>query len=60
MQMKVKYGLDTNYDPCMENYVDVYLNIPEVQAAIHAQDTVWRPQGTIHCKIYHCVEWGER
>ncbi|KAH3763679.1 serine carboxypeptidase [Pelomyxa schiedti] len=30
-----------NYDPCMQNYVTTYLNLPEVQTAIHARPTLW-------------------
>ncbi|KAH3757701.1 serine carboxypeptidase [Pelomyxa schiedti] len=32
---------DYNYDPCMENYVTDYLNLPDVQTAIHARPTQW-------------------
>ncbi|KAL9260785.1 Serine carboxypeptidase 1-like protein [Drosera capensis] len=29
------------YDPCIDNYVYNYLNLPEVQAALHAEPTNW-------------------
>jgi serine carboxypeptidase-like clade II len=30
------------YDPCIGNYVDVYLNNPKVQEALHARvNTDW-------------------
>ncbi|XP_057953390.1 serine carboxypeptidase 1-like [Malania oleifera] len=30
-----------NPDPCSEHYINSYLNIPEVQAALHANRTTW-------------------
>ncbi|XP_057953393.1 serine carboxypeptidase 1-like [Malania oleifera] len=30
-----------NFDPCSDYYIDSYLNIPEVQAALHANRTAW-------------------
>ncbi|XP_057953394.1 serine carboxypeptidase 1-like [Malania oleifera] len=30
-----------NFDPCSDYYIDSYLNIPEVQAALHANRTTW-------------------
>nr|XP_011468696.1 PREDICTED: serine carboxypeptidase-like 40 [Fragaria vesca subsp. vesca] len=29
------------FDPCSDNYVNTYLNLPEVQAALHARPTQW-------------------
>ncbi|KAL6137224.1 hypothetical protein ACLB2K_062516 [Fragaria x ananassa] len=29
------------FDPCSDNYVNTYLNLPEVQAALHATPTQW-------------------
>ncbi|PIA46394.1 hypothetical protein AQUCO_01500136v1, partial [Aquilegia coerulea] len=29
------------FDPCSGNYVEAYLNLPEVQKAFHAKPTVW-------------------
>ncbi|XP_054799489.1 serine carboxypeptidase 1-like [Prosopis cineraria] len=37
-----------NYDPCSETYVQVYMNNPEVQRALHALPTNWT-----HCRNYY-------
>lgn len=34
-------GSVNDFDPCSDNYVDSYLNRPEVQAALHAKPTQW-------------------
>lgn len=35
--VSTKYGIKNQYDPCLKNYVETYLNLPEVQKAIHAE-----------------------
>ncbi|KAI8548712.1 hypothetical protein RHMOL_Rhmol07G0295300 [Rhododendron molle] len=34
-------GSVNNFDPCSDNYVRSYLNLPEVQKALHAINTTW-------------------
>ncbi|KAJ0020743.1 hypothetical protein Pint_31540 [Pistacia integerrima] len=34
-------GSLNNFDPCSDSYVYSYLNIPEVQTALHANHTEW-------------------
>ncbi|KAJ0021195.1 hypothetical protein Pint_31539 [Pistacia integerrima] len=41
-QKKNSIGSVKNFDPCSDNYVKSYLNIPEVQAALHAKNTKWQ------------------
>ncbi|XP_031270975.1 serine carboxypeptidase-like 40 isoform X2 [Pistacia vera] len=41
-QKKNSIGSVRNFDPCSDNYVKSYLNIPEVQAALHAKNTKWQ------------------
>ncbi|XP_058223495.1 serine carboxypeptidase 1-like [Rhododendron vialii] len=36
-------GSVNNFDPCTDNYVISYLNLPEVQKALHAKNTSWSP-----------------
>ncbi|KAK9279013.1 hypothetical protein L1049_012688 [Liquidambar formosana] len=36
------------YDPCSDNYVESYLNIAEVQTALHANHITWSS-----CRAYH-------
>ncbi|XP_057953392.1 serine carboxypeptidase 1-like [Malania oleifera] len=40
-----------NSDPCSEYYINSYLNIPEVQAALHANRTTWSS-----CRDFHWTE----
>ncbi|KAI9082279.1 hypothetical protein K1719_035702 [Acacia pycnantha] len=40
-----------NYDPCSESYVQVYMNSPEVQRALHALPTNWT-----HCRHYNWLD----
>lgn len=44
----------STFDPCSENYIETYLNIPRVQEALHANVTglpyPW--QSCRHCPIY--------
>ncbi|KAL6216543.1 hypothetical protein ACLB2K_009766 [Fragaria x ananassa] len=35
-------GSVNDFDPCSDNYVQTYLNLKEVQAALHVKPTVWR------------------
>ncbi|KAH3762400.1 serine carboxypeptidase [Pelomyxa schiedti] len=43
---------DYDYDPCLEDYTTTYLNLPEVQSAIHAQPTEWAVfENNIHYKL---------
>jgi len=35
------------FDPCSDNYVNTYLNLPEVQAALHARPTQWSACGNV-------------
>jgi hypothetical protein len=67
--LRAKYGLDIQYNPCLANYVAPYLNLPEVQAAIHARPTDWTPGGGIvygdtrwasvigRLIVYVCIRW---
>lgn len=45
--MKVEYGLDISFDPCLADYVHTYLNREDVQVAIHAKSTNWRASGGV-------------
>ncbi|RHN77358.1 putative carboxypeptidase D [Medicago truncatula] len=41
-----KYGASysvSNVDPCAEDYTTTYLNLPEVQKALHVKRTKWSP-----------------
>ncbi|KAF7137876.1 hypothetical protein RHSIM_Rhsim07G0231400 [Rhododendron simsii] len=46
-------GSVNNFDPCSDNYVISYLNLPEVKKALHAIKTTWSP-----CS-YKIQEWGD-
>ncbi|KAL8172086.1 hypothetical protein V2J09_023890 [Rumex salicifolius] len=50
---------DTVYDPCSDNYVHSYLNLPQVQAALHANVTKlpypWRT-----CSLNITKHWRDR
>ncbi|KAL6140473.1 hypothetical protein ACLB2K_058774 [Fragaria x ananassa] len=35
------------FDPCSDDYVNTYLNLPEVQAALHARPTRWSACGHV-------------
>ncbi|KAJ7966655.1 Carboxypeptidase [Quillaja saponaria] len=41
--IKQSHAMDSvnNFDPCSEHYVTSYLNLPEVQEALHAKGTQW-------------------
>ncbi|RZB68027.1 serine carboxypeptidase II-3-like isoform X2 [Glycine soja] len=34
---------DSNFDPCSDDYTNSYLNLAEVQEALHAKASVWYP-----------------
>ncbi|RDX96683.1 Serine carboxypeptidase II-3, partial [Mucuna pruriens] len=34
---------DRNFDPCSDNYISSYLNLAEVQEALHAKASEWSP-----------------
>ncbi|GFR42849.1 hypothetical protein Agub_g3807 [Astrephomene gubernaculifera] len=42
-------GADAGYDPCVDNEVETYLNLPEVQRALHANQTVKLPWRWTDC-----------
>lgn len=44
----------STFDPCSENYIETYLNIPRVQEALHANVTglPYPLQSCRHCPIY--------
>jgi len=44
----VRYEQNNRVDPCLEDYIPLYLNRDEVQKAIHADKTVWKSFGDIH------------
>ena len=46
-RLKLDYGLDVSFDPCLSDYVETYLNRADVQAAIHARPTTWRASGGV-------------
>ncbi|KAG4198276.1 hypothetical protein ERO13_A05G076150v2, partial [Gossypium hirsutum] len=46
------HGSVHDFDPCTDYFVENYLNIPEVQNALHANQTEWT-----HCRDY---AWTER
>ncbi|KAG4145120.1 hypothetical protein ERO13_D05G078900v2, partial [Gossypium hirsutum] len=46
------HGSVHDFDPCTDYYVENYLNIPEVQKALHANQTEWT-----HCRDY---AWTDR
>ncbi|KAG8495164.1 hypothetical protein CXB51_012791 [Gossypium anomalum] len=46
------HGSVHDFDPCTDYYVENYLNIPEVQNALHANQTEWT-----HCRDY---AWTDR
>lgn len=35
------YQVAADFDPCSDNYVEAYLNLAEVQSALHARPTKW-------------------
>ncbi|XP_057953391.1 serine carboxypeptidase 1-like [Malania oleifera] len=44
LKASFKKGLTSsiyNFNPCSDNYIKSYLNIPKVQAALHANPTTW-------------------
>ena len=44
----VTYEQNNKVDPCLENYIPLYLNRDEVQKAIHADKMKWKQSGGIH------------
>ncbi|KAH9692625.1 Carboxypeptidase [Citrus sinensis] len=40
-------GVISEYDPCSDKYVNSYLNLAEVQAALHAKHTNWTTCGDL-------------
>ncbi|PNW79430.1 hypothetical protein CHLRE_09g414800v5 [Chlamydomonas reinhardtii] len=42
-------GADPGYDPCVDDEAEAYLNLPEVQAALHANQTVKLPWRWTDC-----------
>lgn len=42
-------GADPGYDPCVDDEVEIYLNLPEVQRALHANQTVKLPWRWTDC-----------
>jgi len=54
MQMHTtKRFLEDQYDPCTENYAEIYYNRPEVQRAMHANHTAI-PYKWTACRYSHC------
>ncbi|XP_038702804.1 serine carboxypeptidase 1-like isoform X1 [Tripterygium wilfordii] len=41
-------GSVTNFDPCTDNYVEAYLNLLEVQAALHTKAKKWKACGGVN------------
>ncbi|XP_057425077.1 serine carboxypeptidase 1-like [Lotus japonicus] len=37
----------SDFNPCSEDYTTTYLNLPEVQEALHAKATKWSPCGNV-------------
>lgn len=37
-----------DYDPCSDDYVEAYLNVAEVQAALHVKPTKWEACGCVY------------
>lgn len=37
-----------DYDPCSDDYVEAYLNVAEVQAALHVKPTKWDACGCVY------------
>ncbi|GIM06742.1 hypothetical protein Vretimale_10995, partial [Volvox reticuliferus] len=42
-------GSDSEYDPCIDDETEIYLNLPEVQKALHANQTVKLPWRWTDC-----------
>ncbi|GLI60132.1 hypothetical protein VaNZ11_002203 [Volvox africanus] len=42
-------GSDAGYDPCIDDETEIYLNLPEVQKALHANQTVKLPWRWTDC-----------
>lgn len=43
------------FDPCSDEYVEAYLNLAEVQAALHVKPTQWTACG--YTNIYTRQKW---
>lgn len=43
------------FDPCSDNYVNTYLNLEEVQAALHVKPTQWSACGYASTKLIENV-----
>jgi len=45
-----KYEQQNKVDPCLSNYMPLYLNRADVQKALHVESTEWKEFGPIHYK----------
>jgi len=44
----VRYEQNNRVDPCLSNYIPLYLNRADVQKAIHVDKTTWKEMGNIN------------
>jgi len=48
VRQSLRYEPQNYVDPCLKNYMPLYLNRADVQKALHVEPTVWKEFGNIH------------